>query len=85
MAPAAPEAEGLLTIAAVFPTIGRYAVSGQQSLRGARLAVEELNRAGASMAFTYVGERFGENVRELTQGRTGAPAAPVPTRRRRVR
>jgi branched-chain amino acid transport system substrate-binding protein len=46
MAPAAPEAEGLLTIAAVFPTIGRYAVSGQQSLRGARLAVEELNRAG---------------------------------------
>ena len=40
MAPAAPEAEGLLTIAAVFPTIGRYAVSGQQSLRGARLVLE---------------------------------------------
>jgi branched-chain amino acid transport system substrate-binding protein len=44
--PAAPDTEGLLTIAAVFPTVGRYAVSGQQSLRGARLAVEELNRAG---------------------------------------
>jgi branched-chain amino acid transport system substrate-binding protein len=44
--PAEPDAEGLLTIAAVFPTVGRYAVSGQQSLRGARLAVEELNRAG---------------------------------------
>ena len=46
LAPAAPEADGALTIAAVFPTIGRYAASGQQSLRGARLAVEELNRAG---------------------------------------
>jgi branched-chain amino acid transport system substrate-binding protein len=37
---------GALTVAAVFPTIGRYAVSGRQSLRGARLAVEELNRDG---------------------------------------
>ncbi len=46
LAPAAADADGALTIAAVFPTIGRYAVSGQQSLRGARLAVEELNRAG---------------------------------------
>jgi branched-chain amino acid transport system substrate-binding protein len=46
IAPAAPDAAGLLSIAAVFPTSGRYAVSGQQSLRGARLAVEELNRAG---------------------------------------
>jgi branched-chain amino acid transport system substrate-binding protein len=47
LAPAPPpEGERALAIAAVFPTIGRYAVSGQQSLRGARLAVEELNRAG---------------------------------------
>jgi branched-chain amino acid transport system substrate-binding protein len=46
IAPAAAEAGGTLDIAAVFPTLGRYAVSGQQSLRGARLAVEELNRAG---------------------------------------
>jgi branched-chain amino acid transport system substrate-binding protein len=46
IAPVAPEADTSLTLAAVFPTIGRYAVSGQQSLRGARLAVEELNRAG---------------------------------------
>jgi len=46
IAPAAPDAPGMLTIAAVFPTIGRYAVSGQQSLRGARLAVEEINAAG---------------------------------------
>jgi enoyl-[acyl-carrier protein] reductase I len=30
-------------------------------------AAEILNRAGARLAFTYVGERFGENVRELTQ------------------
>lgn len=38
--------DGALALAAVFPTIGRYAVSGLQSLRGAQLAVEELNRAG---------------------------------------
>ena len=37
---------GALPIAAVFPTIGRYAVSGLQSLQGARLAVEDLNREG---------------------------------------
>ena len=46
LAPAVAAPEGTLTIAAVFPTIGRYAVSGQQSLQGARLAVEELNREG---------------------------------------
>ena len=46
LAPAAPAENGTLTLAAVFPTIGRYAASGQQCLRGARLAVEELNRAG---------------------------------------
>ena len=39
-------AGGTLPIAAVFPTIGRYAVSGLQSLQGARLAVEDINRAG---------------------------------------
>jgi branched-chain amino acid transport system substrate-binding protein len=33
-------------IAAIFPTVGRYAVSGRQSLIGVRLAVETLNRAG---------------------------------------
>ena len=46
LAPAARSEDGTLDVAAVFPTIGRYAVSGQQSLRGARLAVEELNAAG---------------------------------------
>jgi branched-chain amino acid transport system substrate-binding protein len=46
LAPAASGPDGTLSLAAVFPTIGRYAASGQQSLRGARLAVEELNRAG---------------------------------------
>jgi len=46
LAPAATAPDGTLSLAAVFPTIGRYAASGQQSLRGARLAVEELNRAG---------------------------------------
>jgi branched-chain amino acid transport system substrate-binding protein len=39
-------AGGALPIAAVFPTIGRYAVSGLQSLQGARLAVEDVNREG---------------------------------------
>jgi branched-chain amino acid transport system substrate-binding protein len=37
---------GVLRLAAVFPTVGRYAVSGLQSLNGARLAVEEINHAG---------------------------------------
>jgi branched-chain amino acid transport system substrate-binding protein len=46
IAPAIVEADGSLPIAAVFPTIGRYAASGRQSLSGARLAVEELNHAG---------------------------------------
>jgi branched-chain amino acid transport system substrate-binding protein len=46
LAPAASGGDGTLSLAAVFPTIGRYAASGQQSLRGARLAVEELNRVG---------------------------------------
>ncbi len=45
-APDAIVAEGALPIAAIFPTVGRYAVSGLQSLTGARLAVEDLNRDG---------------------------------------
>jgi branched-chain amino acid transport system substrate-binding protein len=44
--PASIGAEGALPIAAVFPTLGRYSVSGLQSLQGARLAVEDLNSAG---------------------------------------
>lgn len=46
LAPAGIRAGGALPIAAVFPTIGRYAVSGLQSLRGASLAVEDVNREG---------------------------------------
>ncbi len=46
IAPEAIRAEGALPIAAVFPTMGRYAVSGLQSLRGARIAVEEINAHG---------------------------------------
>jgi branched-chain amino acid transport system substrate-binding protein len=46
LAPDGIRAGGTLPIAAVFPTIGRYAVSGLQSLQGARLAVEDVNRAG---------------------------------------
>jgi branched-chain amino acid transport system substrate-binding protein len=46
IAPEAIRAEGALPIAAVFPTMGRYAVSGLQSLRGARIAVEEVNAQG---------------------------------------
>jgi len=48
-------------------------VMGIANKRSLAFAVaEELNRAGASMAFTYVGERFGDNVRELTESFTGA-------------
>jgi branched-chain amino acid transport system substrate-binding protein len=46
LAPEGIHEGGALPVAAVFPTIGRYAVSGLQSLRGAALAVEELNREG---------------------------------------
>jgi branched-chain amino acid transport system substrate-binding protein len=46
LAPAEIGAGGALPVAAVFPTIGRYSVSGLQSLQGARLAVEDLNREG---------------------------------------
>jgi branched-chain amino acid transport system substrate-binding protein len=35
-----------LPLAAIFPAVGRYALSGTQSLNGARLAVEDLNRGG---------------------------------------
>jgi branched-chain amino acid transport system substrate-binding protein len=45
-APEAIRAGGALPIAAVFPTIGRYAVSGVQSLTGAAFAVEDVNRGG---------------------------------------
>jgi len=38
--------DGAVRIAAVFPTIGRFALSGVQSLNGARLAVEEVNGRG---------------------------------------
>jgi branched-chain amino acid transport system substrate-binding protein len=38
--------DGRVSIATVFPAIGRYGLSGVQSTNGARLAVEELNRAG---------------------------------------
>ncbi len=37
---------GSLRLAAVFPTVDRYAVSGLQSLNGVRLAVDEINHAG---------------------------------------
>jgi branched-chain amino acid transport system substrate-binding protein len=38
--------DGRIRIAAIFPTIGRYAPSGVQSLNGVRLAVEEVNGGG---------------------------------------
>jgi branched-chain amino acid transport system substrate-binding protein len=53
---------GALRLAAVFPTIGRYAVSGLQSLNGVRLAVDEINRAGGIQ---------GRSV-ELREYRTGS-------------
>jgi len=41
-----PRLAGALRLAAIFPTVGRYAISGIQSLNGARLAVGELNAGG---------------------------------------
>ena len=38
--------DGSLRVASIFPTVGRYALSGIESGRGARLAVEDLNRRG---------------------------------------
>jgi branched-chain amino acid transport system substrate-binding protein len=37
---------GRLRLASIFPSLGRYAISGQQSVKGARLAVDEINRRG---------------------------------------
>jgi branched-chain amino acid transport system substrate-binding protein len=41
-----PAPRGALPVAVVFPTVGRYALSGRQSLQGARLAAEDRNRRG---------------------------------------
>jgi branched-chain amino acid transport system substrate-binding protein len=46
LAPPAAPRDGRLPVAAIFPAVGRYALSGQQSLNGARLAVADLNQAG---------------------------------------
>lgn len=37
---------GAIRIASIFPTVGRYALSGQQSHNGARLAVADINAEG---------------------------------------
>ncbi len=42
--PQAPR-DGSLTVATIFPAAGRYALSGIQSLNGARLAMDEIDRA----------------------------------------
>jgi branched-chain amino acid transport system substrate-binding protein len=42
--PSAPD--GDLGIATIFPAAGRYGSSGIQSLNGARLAIDDVNRAG---------------------------------------
>src|SRR5271169_1627674 len=41
-----PAPDGTLALAAIFPSAGRYALSGVQSLNGTRLAVDDVNRAG---------------------------------------
>ncbi len=38
--------EGGLHVASIFPTVGRFSLSGIQSRNGARLAVEDVNAAG---------------------------------------
>ena len=41
-----PRFDGTIQIASIFPTVGRYALSGVQSHNGARMAVDDLNAAG---------------------------------------
>src|SRR6266702_7158637 len=41
-----PPRDGRLPLAAIFPAVGRHALSGVQSQNGARMAVEDVNRAG---------------------------------------
>ena len=41
-----PPRDGRLPLATIFPALGRHALSGVQSQNGARLAVEDVNRAG---------------------------------------
>lgn len=38
--------DGSIRIASIFPTVGRYALSGQQSHHGARMAIADINAAG---------------------------------------
>ncbi|HWX23972.1 MAG TPA: hypothetical protein VN083_02980, partial [Vicinamibacteria bacterium] len=45
-APSDVRFDGTLPIASIFPTFGRFALSGIQSQRGARMAVDDLNRRG---------------------------------------
>jgi len=74
--------DGSLTLAAVFPTLGRYAVSGTQSHRGARLAVDELNRRGGvrgrrlRLLEYHTGSYFvdARHAAELAAGQDGALA-----------
>ena len=42
----APPPEDALAIAAIFPTVGRYAISGRQSHNGAQLAARDINSRG---------------------------------------
>jgi branched-chain amino acid transport system substrate-binding protein len=46
LAPGDAPTAGALLVAAIFPTVDRYAVSGLQSLNGVRLAIDEINHAG---------------------------------------
>lgn len=38
--------DGSIRIASIFPTVGRFALSGQQSHHGARMAVDDINAGG---------------------------------------
>ncbi len=51
-----------IKIATIFPTLGRYALSGRQSHNGARLAVEKINAAGGILG----------RLLELMEYRTGS-------------
>lgn len=74
--------DGSLRLAAIFPTVGRYALSGTQSLNGARLAVEDANAAGGvrgrrvSLLEYRTGSYFADAARaaELAAGPGGALA-----------
>jgi branched-chain amino acid transport system substrate-binding protein len=59
--------DGRLRIASIFPTLGRYALSGLQSHRGAELAVRDLNARGGvhGRALQLLAYRTGSHILDV--------------------